>query len=102
MINTNMNVFMMKFNPFGYNTVEEMSENISEEFANFIKTPPDNANESIQNVLFIKYDSVAAGLKGNYDDFYIYINPATNEKSIISTNKEKIKAFCGYINRLTN
>ena len=41
------------------------------------------------------------GLTGNYDDFYNYVNLETNETNIISLNETKIKAFCGYINRLT-
>ena len=49
-----------------------------------------------------RYESTRYGLNGNYDDFFIYTDLKTNEEFIISPNKEKIKAFCAYINRLTN
>lgn len=85
---------MMKYNPTGYNSIVKLPETISAKFANFLHSETDSTD------LFMKYDSVAAGLKANYDDFYIYKN--LNEQTIISANEEKIKAFCGYINRLTN
>jgi len=48
-----------------------------------------------------KYDYRNTGLQGNYDDFYEY-SDETNKTYIISRNGEKLSAFCGYINRLTN
>jgi len=47
-----------------------------------------------------KYNYVAAGLSGTYDDFYEYTEG--EEKFIISFNKEKLCGFCGWINRLTH
>lgn len=47
-----------------------------------------------------KYNYVAAGLSGTYDDFYEYTEGKKN-KFIISFNKEKLSGFCGWINRLT-
>ena len=44
---------------------------------------------------------MSTGLKGNYDDFYEYTD-AFNKFYIISRNEDKLKGFCGYINRLTN
>jgi hypothetical protein len=48
-----------------------------------------------------KYDYMSTGLKGNYDDFYEYTD-AFNKTYIISRNEDKLKGFCGYINRLIN
>jgi len=59
---------------------------------------------SMTHVSINKYDYSNTGLKGNYDDFYEYTN-YNNEiykTYIISRNEEKLKAFCGYINRLTD
>ena len=56
------------------------------------------------NTIFVfsmnKYDYQSTGLLGNYDDFYEY-SDASNKTYIVSPNKEKLKGFCGYINRLT-
>lgn len=46
------------------------------------------------------YDAKAAGLSGTYEDFYEYKNG--DNINIISPNKEKLKGFCGWINRLTH
>lgn len=46
------------------------------------------------------YDAKAAGLSGTYEDFYEYKNG--DIINIISPNKEKLKGFCGWINRLTH
>jgi len=57
-----------------------------------------------------KYNYRQTGLQGNYDDFYEYtleINkpdvnkPGINKSYIVSPNEEKLRGFCGYINRLT-
>ena len=48
------------------------------------------------------YDAKAAGLSGTYDDFYEYKNVNETSSNIISPNKEKLKGFCGWINRLTH
>jgi hypothetical protein len=36
----------------------------------------------------------------NYDDFYTFVKD-DNTKYILSRNEEKLKGFCGYINRIT-
>ena len=92
---------MMLFNPTGYNTVIPVDDYIAEKVFEYIET---NQKGEIKYDYFAlnNYDSILAGLKGNYDDFFTYTNLATNENNIISPNEEKIKAFCGYINRLTN
>ena len=52
------------------------------------------------NFALNKYNYVTAGLSGTYDDFYEYTEG--EQKFIISFNKEKLCAFCGWINQLTN
>ena len=47
-----------------------------------------------------KYNYVAAGLSGTYDDFYEYTEG--DKTFIISFNKEKLCGFCSWINRLTH
>ena len=47
-----------------------------------------------------KYNYIAAGLSGTYDDFYEY-SDEERKAFIISFNKEKLCGFCGWINRLT-
>lgn len=94
---------MMVFNPTGYNKITPIFETVSKKVSDYIENPPyikiiDNQfNFSID-----KYDSKSAGLNGNYDDFFMYTDLKTNKEIIISSNEEKIKAFCAYINRLTN
>jgi hypothetical protein len=39
-------------------------------------------------------------LSGEYDDFFTLIRD-NDTSSIISKNKDKLKKFCGYINRIT-
>jgi hypothetical protein len=58
-------------------------------------------NKAVINFSMNKYDYINSGLQGNYDDFYEYLDES-NKTYIISRNEEKLKGFCGYINRLTN
>jgi hypothetical protein len=46
------------------------------------------------------FDYKNMGLQSNYDDFYHFIRE-DNIKYIMSTNEEKLRGFCGYINRIT-
>ena len=39
-------------------------------------------------------------LQGTYDDFY-ELNSHTGKTYILSCNKDKLSAFCGWVNRLT-
>lgn len=107
-------VFMMIQNPKGYNTVVQAKDYIAEKVQEYRTTEyrttheKDEINYTVtKDTILIqfsikKYDSAAGGLKGNYDDFYVYTNNATNEENIIvSPNEDKIKGFCAYINRLT-
>jgi len=99
-------VFMMLHNESDYNTVVKVEQYIAEKLAEYIETKQksvvhysdgDHFNFSIDN-----FDSVSSGLKANYDDFYSFKNINTGESYIISTNQNKLRDFCAYINRLTN
>jgi len=108
-----MKIFMILYNPTGYNTIIPLMEDISEEVINYIKLnkqtkyliPNTNTNKDTNNkdtYSISSYNSSADGLRGNYDDFYNLININTGKQTIISPNEDKIKNFCAYINRLTN
>ncbi len=94
-------VFILMYNPSGYNSVIRVNKAISEKVEDYIKLPDPKTTVVYDNFSLNKYDSVVAGLKGNYEDFYTLTDLDTHESSIISPNEEKIKAFCAYINRLT-
>ena len=102
-----------------YQEVKEADAKITEKLNEYIETGKkgivqyiennDNINDNVNSINFSinNYDSKKAGLQGEYNDFYEYIdnmnNTNMNNKSlIISMNKEKIKGFCGWINRLTH
>ena len=94
---------MMINNPNGYNKVIPILGSVVKSITEYVEKPPyikiinNHFNFSID-----RYDSKNAGLNGNYDDFFIYTDLKTSEEFIISPNEDKIKAFCAYINRLTN
>jgi len=96
-----MKLFMFLYNPTGYNSVIQVEESIAEKVIEYIESNQ-KGEKKYNKFLLNNFDSVKAGLKGNYDDFYSYTELSTNESNIISPNEEKIKAFCAYINRLTN
>jgi len=94
---------MMVYNPTGYNKISPIFETVAKKVSDYIETPPYIKMIDMQlNFSIDRYDSKSAGLNGNYDDFFIYTDLNTNKEIIISSNEEKIKAFCAYINRLTN
>ena len=94
---------MMVYNPTGYNKISAIFETVSKKVSDYIETPPYIKMIDRQlNFSIDRYDSKSAGLNGNYDDFFMYTDLNTNKEVIISSNEEKIKAFCAYINRLTN
>ena len=98
-----MIVFMMIYNPSGYNKVSPIFENVVKKVSEYIENPPYIKTIDKQlNFSIDIYDSKSAGLNGDYNDFFMYIDLKTNKEFIISANEEKIKAFCAYINRLTN
>ena len=100
-----MALYMMKENEMQYNEVVEADKyigNILDEyiasgkkgFATYtVVQDGNNINFSLK-----EYDAV--GLKGNYDDFYEY-RDADDKLTLVSYNKEKLRGFCAYINRLT-
>ena len=93
---------MMVNNPTDFNTISPIFENISEQVSNYMEIIPHNKIIFTRNNFSIEpYNSNAAGLNGNYDDFFLLTDLNTNKEYIVSTNQEKIKAFCAYINRLT-
>ena len=93
----------MVYNPTGYNKISPIFETVAKKVSDYIETPPYIKMIDMQlNFSIDRYDSKSAGLNGNYDDFFIYTDLNTNKEIIISSNEEKIKAFCAYINRLTN
>lgn len=115
--------FIMLINPTGYNSFMPAPYYISEKLNDYINTnkkgkveyiiiPEEDVNKSI-HIIINNFDYVNAGLKGEYNDFYEYIiTQFTNikpdlirEKKVInyiSLNEDKLRNFCGYINRLTN
>jgi len=98
-----MNVFMMIYNPSGYNKVSPLFENVVKIVSEYIENPPYIKTIDKQlNFSINIYDSKSAGLNGDYNDFFMYTDLKTNKEFIISEKEEKIKAFCDYINRLTN
>lgn len=93
-------IFIMQINPEGYNKIIKANAEITAKVNEYIEKQEKgvvNYNEFSIN----KYDYAAAGLQGTYDDFYEYICPP-EVTLIVSPNEEKIKGFCGWINRLTN
>jgi len=93
----------MVYNPTGYNKISPIFETVAKKVSDYIETPPYIKMIDMQlNFSIDRYDSKSAGLNGNYDDFFIYTDLNTNKEIIISSNEEKIKSFCAYINRLTN
>ena len=94
---------MMIYNPTGYNSIRPIFENVAEQVSNYIEiTPHKQVIFTRYNFSIEPYNSKADGLNGNYDDFFLYTDLNINKNYIISANEEKIKAFCAYINRLTN
>jgi hypothetical protein len=98
-----------------YQEVKEADAKITEKLNEYIESGKKGLVQYIENIEDDKfsinfsinnYDSKKAGLQGEYNDFYEYTdnkNDAKNNKiNIISMNKEKIKGFCGWINRLTH
>ena len=109
-----------------YQEVKEADAKITEKLNEYIETGKkglvqyiENVEDDVNSINFSinNYDSKKAGLQGEYNDFYEYIdnmnntnmnntnmnNTNMNNKNlIISMNKEKIKGFCGWINRLTH
>ena len=47
-----------------------------------------------------RFDSQKMGLKGEYKDFLL-MTTEYNQKHYLSNNEEKIKGFCGFINRVS-
>lgn len=115
--------FMMLINPSGYNSFITAPYYISEKLNDYIKTnkkgkveyiiiPEEDGIKSI-HVIINNFDYVKAGLSGEYDDFYecsitltLFISSdlirEKKEINYISLNEDKLRNFCGYINRLTN
>lgn len=94
-----------------YQEVKEADAKITEKLNEYIETGKKGLVEYIENVeddvnsinfSINNYDSKKAGLQGEYNDFYEYNDNMNNKSLIISMNKEKIKGFCGWINRLTH
>lgn len=102
-------IFMMLFNPTGYNKIIPADNYINEKVDDYIQQQQKGeinykiqTKDTVNEFSIDHYDAVAEGLKGDYSDFYLYKNTTNNEKNIISPNEEKLKAFCAYINRLTH
>lgn len=100
-------VFMLIVDKDDYNKVIHASECVTQKTNEYIEEERDElvnytiyVNDRIINFSINKYDSVTAGLQGTYNDFYEY----KDEKNtfLLSTNEEKLKGFCGWINRLTH
>lgn len=100
-----MALYMMKENEMQYNEVVEADKYISDILDEYIAsgkkgfatyTVVQNGN----NINFSLKEYDAFGLHGNYDDFYEY-RDADDKLTLVSYNKEKLRGFCAYINRLT-
>ena len=112
----NKQVYIMFLNTDNdYQEVKEADAILTEKLNEYIETGKKGLVQYIENIEDDKfsinfsinnYDSKKAGLQGEYNDFYEYTNHKNNTKNntnnIISMNKEKIKGFCGWINRLTH
>lgn len=94
-----------------YQEVKEADAKITEKLNEYIETGKkglvqyiENIEDDVNSINFSinNYDSKKAGLQGEYNDFYEYTDNINNKNLIISMNKEKIKGFCGWINRLTH
>ena len=98
-----------------YQEVKEADAILTEKLNEYIENGKKGLVQYIENIEDDKfsinfsinnYDSKKAGLQGEYNDFYEYTDNKNNTKNtknlIISMNKEKIKGFCGWINRLTH
>lgn len=94
-----------------YQEVKEADAKITEKLNEYIETGKkglvqyiENVEDDVNSINFSinNYDSKKAGLQGEYNDFYEYNDNMNNKSLIISMNKEKIKGFCGWINRLTH
>lgn len=59
-----------------------------------------NDDETLTYTLDI-FKSAKKGLQGEYKDFYEVISHNDDTRYILSDNKEKLRNFCGYINRIT-
>ena len=119
--------FMMLLNPSGYNSFLPAPYYISEKLNEYITTNrvgkveytiiPEEEDDKYKtiHVTINNFDSVAAGLSGEYHDFYeccitvlICFNIRSalirekKEFNYVSLNEDKLRNFCGYINRLTN
>lgn len=96
---------MMKENFVGYNEVVEAGDYIVNTLNEYIASGKNGfatytVVENGNNINFSLKEYDARGLQGNYDDFYEY-RDADDKLSLVSYNKEKLRAFCAYINRLT-
>ena len=95
-----------KFMPFKEfmpqdNVIELINEYIDNETSEKKQYKVYTDNNSIIQFSMNKYNYLNTGLNGNYDDFYEY-SDESNKTYIISRNENKLKGFCGYINRLTH
>lgn len=113
--------FMMIMNPTGYNSFIPAPYYISEKLNDYINAnkkgeveyiiiPEEDEIKSIR-IIINNFNYVKAGLKGEYNDFYecsislsFGYNKSRDKKEFnyISLNEDKLRNFCGYINRLTN
>jgi hypothetical protein len=101
----NVQMYMMLIEE--YNRVVEANDFITDKLNDYILNKKSGLvyytveiDGEIKNVSLNNYDSVSAGLSGKYEDFYEY--RSGNTSIIVSPNKEKLKGFCGWINRLTH
>ena len=100
-------IFLMLNNKEGYNRVidadsyltDKTNQYISEERKDMVKYTILKEDNTVLEFSIYKFDYKSAGLSGTYDDFYEY--RIENNTHIVSPNKEKLKGFCGWINRLT-
>ena len=108
-------MFIMLFNPRALNTVVSAAKHIKDPaildaLSKYIKINKEdkkeytimNTDAELVHFTIEKYDYKAAGLNGNYDEFYEYKMAKDDTSYIVSTNEDKLRLFCGYINRLTN
>ena len=90
-----------------YNKVITAPEEITEKTNEYIDTKKEDLFYYSTSTIK-KFNAVAAGLQGTYPDFYEYKEQEEGKDTsssvafILSTDKEKLKAFCAYINRLTH
>jgi hypothetical protein len=90
--------------------VHEAHDYQKKTIAEFIATLPVPADHSIDNTKIYMHNDemftintfnyIKMGLQGEYKDFYELIT-SDRKSHFLSANRDKLRGFCGWINRIT-